>query len=103
METRGFLQIEFLINRLSTRQNRLFQVFLTLLALIYSLIVEYKLITYTWSSYSAGIVSISISQTPLFIPQLSMPLGMMVLILELLKEAVQYTDELLIGNWRNQQ
>lgn len=89
MQTRGFLQIEFLLNRLSRRKRHLFSLFLILLALIYSLIIGWKLILYTWSNYSAGTVSVSISQTPLYIPQLFMPLGVALLILQLINEAVR--------------
>lgn len=89
MQTRGFLQIEFLLNRLSYRKRHLFNLFLILLALVYSLIIGWKLILYTWSNYSAGIVSVSISQTPLYIPQLFMPLGMALLILQLINEAIR--------------
>ena len=89
MQTRGFLQIEFLLNRLSYRKRHLFNLFLILLALVYSFIIGWKLILYTWSNYSAGIVSVSISQTPLYIPQLFMPLGMALLILQLISEAIR--------------
>ena len=89
MQTRGFLQIEFLLNRLSYRKRHLFNLFLILLALVYSFIIGWKLVLYTWSNYSAGIVSVSISQTPLYIPQLFMPLGMALLILQLINEAIR--------------
>ena len=89
MQTRGFLQIEFLLNRLSYRKRHLFNLFLILLALVYSFIIGWKLVLYTWSNYSAGIVSVSISQTPLYIPQLFMPLGMALLILQLISEAIR--------------
>lgn len=89
MQTKGFLQIEFLLNRLSRRKRNLFNLFLILLALVYSFIIGWKLILYTWSNYSAGTVSVSISQTPLYIPQLFMPLGVALLILQLINEAVR--------------
>lgn len=89
MQSKGFLQIEFLLNRLSRRKRNLFNLFLILLALVYSFIIGWKLILYTWSNYSAGTVSVSISQTPLYIPQLFMPLGVALLILQLINEAVR--------------
>jgi TRAP-type C4-dicarboxylate transport system permease small subunit len=88
MKTNGFLQIEFLLNRLSPKQRRIFHTFLISVAFFYSILIDHKLITYTWSSYATGLVSVSISQTPLFIPQLFMPLGMTLLALELLRQGV---------------
>jgi TRAP-type C4-dicarboxylate transport system permease small subunit len=88
MKTKGFLQIDFLVNRLSQRRRHLFNIFLVLIALIYSLVIGWKLIIYTWLNYSTGAVSVSISQTPLYIPQLFMPLGILLLVLELIREAI---------------
>ncbi len=89
MKTNGFLQIEFFLNRLSPRQRSIFHVVLLFLALLYSVLIDYKLILHVWSSYTTGQVSISISQTPLYIPQLFMPVGMSLLILQLLREGAQ--------------
>lgn len=88
MKTHGFLQIEFFLNRLSLRSRRVFHFALVLLALFYALLIDYKLMLHTWSSYVTGQVSISISQTPLYIPKLFMPLGMFLLVLELLREGI---------------
>ena len=89
MKTNGFLQIEFFLNRLSLRSRRVFHFALVLLALLYAVLIDYRLMLYAWSSYVTGQVSISISQTPLYIPQLFMPLGMSVLVLELLREGIR--------------
>lgn len=95
MKTNGFLQIEFFLNRLSLRRRRVFHFALILLALIYAILIDYKLMLHTWSSYVTGQVSISISQTPLYIPQLFMPFGMSLLVLELLREGILSVLELL--------
>ena len=88
MKSKGFLQIDFLVNRLSQRRRHLFNIFLVLIALVYSFVIGWKLIIYTWLNYSTGAVSVSISQTPLYIPQLFMPLGILLLVLELIREAI---------------
>lgn len=88
MKSNGFLQIEFFLNRLPSRSRRVFHFVLILLALLYGILIDYRLMSYTWSSYVTGQVSISISQTPLYIPRLFMPLGMSLLVLELLRESI---------------
>ena len=103
MKTNGFLQIEFLLNRLRPKQRRIFHIFLISVAFFYSILIDHKLITYTWSSYATGLVSVSISQTPLFIPQLFMPLGMTLLALELLRQGVLSLRDLLSFDPNNTQ
>ena len=95
METKGFLQVEFLLGVLSGKTQRLLHAFLILLALAYSVLLDYHLISYVYASYSKGIVSISISQTPLYIPQVFMPIGMTFLVLELMKEWIHSLIELI--------
>jgi TRAP-type C4-dicarboxylate transport system permease small subunit len=98
LKTKGFLQIEFFLNRLSPRLRSIFNAVLILLALLYSLVIQYKLIVHVWSSYTTGQVSISISQTPLYIPQLFMPVGMSLLILQLIKEGAHAVFDLVQEN-----
>jgi TRAP-type C4-dicarboxylate transport system permease small subunit len=95
MKTKGFLQIDFLINGLSQRSRHLFNIFLVLIALAYSFVIGWKLVIYTWLNYSTGAVSVSISQTPLYIPQLFMPLGIFLLVLELIREAITSIQDLM--------
>jgi TRAP-type C4-dicarboxylate transport system permease small subunit len=83
MKTKGFLQVEFVIKRLSGRSYQTLHFILLTLALFYSLVMQYELVIFTWSTYVNDIVSVSISQTPLYIPQLCMPIGMIIFILEL--------------------
>lgn len=103
MKTNGFLQIEFLLNRLEPKQKKIFHIFLISIALFYSILIDHKLIAHTWSSYSTGLVSVSISETPLFIPQLFMPLGMSLLVLELFREGVLSIRDLISFDANNPQ
>ena len=93
MKTKGFLQIEFLTHKLSRKRKCFYNFLLLLVAAAYTLLIGYRLLMHTWSSYDSGEVSISISQTPLYIPQLFMPVGMLLLLLELIREAVGSLDE----------
>lgn len=97
METKGFLQVEFIFGVLSGKTQRALCSILILLALAYSVVLDYHLIAFVYASYSKGIVSISISQTPLYIPQIFMPLGMTFLVLELMKEWIHSLIELTSG------
>lgn len=103
MKSNGFLQIEFFLNRLPSRSRRMFHFALILLALLYGILIDYRLMLYTWSSYVTGQVSISISQTPLYIPRLFMPLGMSLLVLELLRESILSLLDLLEAGRPNRQ
>jgi len=98
MRAKGFMQMELLTKRLAPRKRNLLTVFLVIVALIYSILIEYRLILIAWSSYSTKYVSVSMAQTPLFIPQLFMPLGMMLLILELLREGFQSLHAVITDN-----
>lgn len=86
MKTKGFLQVELVIKRLSGWRYQALHFILLTLAVFYCLVMEYELVIYTWSTYVNDVVSISISQTPLYLPQLCMPIGMVIFILELGKE-----------------
>jgi TRAP-type C4-dicarboxylate transport system permease small subunit len=89
MRAKGFMQMELLTKRLTPRKRNLLTIFLVIVALSYSILIDYRLILIAWSSYSTKYVSVSMAQTPLYIPQLFMPLGMMLLMLELLREGFQ--------------
>ena len=89
MKTRGFLQVELVITRLSGRRSQALHLILLTMALFYSIVMEYELVIYTWSTYVKNIKSVSISQTPLYLPQLFMPSGMIIFILELMAEWFQ--------------
>jgi len=94
MKTKGFLQVEFVIKRLSGWRYQALHLILLTLAVFYCLVIQYEIVIHTWSTYVNDIVSISISQTPLYIPQLCMPIGMMIFILELGEEWCRAAFEL---------
>jgi TRAP-type C4-dicarboxylate transport system permease small subunit len=71
---------------------------LLFLALIYSILLDCYLIHYTFASYSREIVSTSLSQTPLYIPQLVMPIGMTLFVFELIKEWIYTLFNLLTAD-----
>jgi TRAP-type C4-dicarboxylate transport system permease small subunit len=98
MESKGFLQVEFFLRKLSKRNNQILHSLLLFLALMYSVLLDYYLISHTLASYSRGIVSISLSKTPLYIPQLFMPIGMTIFVLELIKECICSFFDLFASN-----
>jgi len=89
MKEKGFLRMKLLTNRLSQKKRSFLNIFLILIALAYSVLIDYKLFLFAYSSYSRGYSSVSIFQTPLYIPQIFMSLGMTLLVLELLREGLQ--------------
>ena len=98
MESKGFMQVDFILGRLSQKHNKMLRFLLLFLALMYSILLDYYLISHTFASYSRKIVSTSLSQTPLYIPQLSMPIGMTLFVFELIKEWIRSMFDLLASD-----
>ena len=53
-----------------------------MISLVYLAIITYWLGAYVLSSYRSGVTSISIVQTPLYIPRLFMLIGVLLLVLQ---------------------
>jgi len=85
----AFIQVEILINRLNKRRQELLKSLCILLAIVFIALFDYQLTTFVLSSYLRKLRSISFSETPLFIPQIAMPIGLTLLGLQLIKEGVR--------------
>ncbi len=84
VKTEGFTRMEVIYLRFKGKGRWVFNVLVNLIALIFLLIIDYWIWTFVLSSYRADTKSISIVQTPLFIPQLFMGLGVTLLVLEVI-------------------
>ena len=51
--------------------------------------ILYRTVLLTWDSYQTGVVSEAVSATPLFIPQLALPLGFALFMLSVIAFIVQ--------------
>ncbi len=84
VKTEGFTRMEVIYLRFKGKGRWVFNVLVNLIALIFLLIIDYWIWTFVLSSYRADTKSISIVQTPLFIPQLFMGLGVTLLVFEVI-------------------
>ena len=71
----GHIRITFLTAKLSTKASSWVDIFTGLVTVGLLLFVFYRTVLLTWDSYQTGVVSEGVSATPLFIPQLALPLG----------------------------
>lgn len=82
LNTGGFTRMEIVYKRLKGKAFRIFDSLIYLVSLAYLLTIGYWLWIYVSNSYSSGVTSISIAQTPLYLPRLFMFLGVFLLVLE---------------------
>lgn len=81
--TNGFIRIEVLYNKIPNRWKAKMDALLLSLAVIYAVTLFYWYSDLVYSSYVFKVKSVNISEIPLFIPQSSMALGMILLVLQL--------------------
>jgi TRAP-type C4-dicarboxylate transport system permease small subunit len=93
----AFISVEIFYRRLSENHQKILRFVCLLLAIVFVLLFDYQLISFVASSYFKSSKSISFSETPLFIPQVAMPIGVTLLGLQLLKDAVLAFLSLKIG------
>ena len=84
VKTEGFTRMEVIYLRVKGKGRWVLNFLIYLIALIFLLIVDYWIWTFVLSSYRAETRSISIVQTPLFIPQIFMGLGVTLLVFEII-------------------
>jgi TRAP-type C4-dicarboxylate transport system permease small subunit len=78
----GFVRMELVYRRLRGKGRWVVDISIHLVSLGYLAIIAYWLGVYVVSSYRSGVTSISIAQTPLYIPRLFILLGVLLLMLE---------------------
>lgn len=84
----ALFRVEFLYDRIPYRPRQVLQLFFNLGALGFSLILDHQLIRLVVSSYTRDNIAPTLIATPLFIPQLVMPIGVTFMILLLLAAIV---------------
>jgi TRAP-type C4-dicarboxylate transport system permease small subunit len=71
----SFFKVEFLFARLPLRARRVLLVFFDLLSLLFTAVLEFELIRLIASSFAERALASTMLATPLWIPQLLMPVG----------------------------
>lgn len=82
----ALLRIEFVLFSLPRRARAVADTLFDTAALVLVLILFRHLIAFTWSTWTRGMVAPTLSEIPLWIPQIFMPVGCLVLIVGLLLE-----------------
>lgn len=89
---RSYHHVQFVQNRLSPRMRALSHLFFDLLSLLFCVILVWQLTRFVLASYHSGDQAESTLATPLWIPEMTMPIGALAASVSLLRSA--------IGNWR---
>jgi len=84
----NFLRVYTLLDHLPSRYFKWFHLASCILSFVFSCIVTYELIKLPYTSYLYHSKSIQPSATPLFIPQLILPIGMACTAIVLLSETI---------------
>ena len=90
----GFIRVEVVYNKIAARAGRIVPWFIVLVSLGYVVLLIYYMTREVIYSYEAGVRSMFVSQTPLFWPQLLIPLGLGILALQLLAFALKRVRDL---------
>ncbi len=74
------IRINILTSKLSKKSNRKIDIFASFIALLLLIFILIRTILFTYDSYSLEMLSENVSETPLYIPQLVMPFGIVLFI-----------------------
>jgi TRAP-type transport system small permease protein len=88
LKMKGFTRMETIYNRFKGVSRWLIDLAFNLVSLVFLGIVDYWVWVHIFSSYQSGLTSISIFQTPLYIPQLFMGIGATMLLFEVALQVV---------------
>jgi TRAP-type C4-dicarboxylate transport system permease small subunit len=86
LKMKGFTRMEAIYNRFKGGSRWMIDLVFNLVSLVFIIIVDYWLWVHILSSYRSGLTSISIFQTPLYIPQLFMGIGVTFLLFQVVLE-----------------
>ena len=78
------IRINILTSRMSEKSNKFIDIFAGSITIFVLLFALYRTILFTFDSYEMEMLSESVSQTPLYLTQLVMPLGLSLFILSVL-------------------
>ncbi len=78
------IRINILTSKMSKKSNRFIDVFAGLITIFILVFALYRTILFTYDSYDMQMVSEGVSETPLYLTQLVMPIGISLFILAVL-------------------
>ena len=83
------IRINILTSRMSKKTNRIIDIFAGIVTIIVLLFALYRSVLYTFDSYEMEMLSEAVSETPIYLTQLVMPLGISLFILSALVFVIQ--------------
>lgn len=86
LREQALLRVEFIITALPLRLRAWVELFFDMAALGFALVILYQLARVTVSSWERGMVAPTLMETPIYLPQLVMPVGSLLLVLGLAAE-----------------
>lgn len=84
LKEEGHIRITLFTGRLGGKAKKLQEIVTTLLALVITLFLLYYTFLMTYETYCLGMTADTVSNTPLYIPQIAVPLGISLLAIELI-------------------
>lgn len=89
LKEQAHIRVEVIRGRLSEQGKRVVDICGILSGLLLTLFITYHSIQMVWDSYSLDITADSISETPLYIPQLMIPIGLLLFALQLIATLIR--------------
>ncbi len=86
LREQALLRVEFIINALPVRLRAWVDLLFDVAAMGFALVILYQLARVTYSSWERGMVAPTLMETPIYLPQLVMPVGSLLLVLGLAAE-----------------
>ncbi|MDD3342844.1 MAG: TRAP transporter small permease [Sulfurospirillaceae bacterium] len=85
----GHIRITFLTAKISSKKSSLVDIFAGSITLVLLGFIFYRSVLLVWDSYQTGVVSEAVSATPIFIPQLALPIGIALFMISVIAFLVQ--------------
>ncbi|APW65323.1 MULTISPECIES: TRAP transporter small permease subunit [Arcobacteraceae] len=83
------IRINILTSRMSKKSNRFIDIFAGMITIIVLFFALYRSVLYTFDSYEMEMLSEAVSETPIYLTQLVMPLGISLFILSVIVFVIQ--------------
>ena len=77
----GHIRINIITSKLSKGSNKIIDVFASIITIAVLLFILYRTILFTYDSYELEMLSEAVSETPLYLTQIAMPVGITLFIL----------------------
>jgi len=89
MKEDGHIRITLLTGRLKGKPKMIQELAVTMLALAISAFILYFSVLMAYDTYSLGMKADTVSETPLYIPQITIPIGVLLLIFQLISRILR--------------